>query len=65
MNSGGSRNTKEELESVMEKIELLDHSMRIAMVVENRQNDPLVQFWLRSLQEINDRVRHLADGVGN
>lgn len=63
MADNGSHRTKEELESIMEKIELLDHSIRIAMVIDNRQGDPLVQYWLRTLQEISDRVRGLADAA--
>lgn len=63
MGNNGPHRRKEELESIMEKIELLDHSIRIAMVVDNRQGDPLVQYWLRTLQEISDRVRGLTDDV--
>ena len=53
--------TRFEVASIIEKIESVDSSIRIAMVSENRQNDPLVQSWLHTMLQISNDLKRLKE----
>ena len=52
--------TNDELLSIIDKVEALDNSIRIAMINDNRHDDPLIQSWLNNLQDIHMYLHCLA-----
>lgn len=60
MDNNTCNTAKSELAAIIDKIEDLDNSMRISMICENRQDDPLARSWMHILQDISNDLHRLA-----